>query len=133
MEDRNEFLQIQQQDEQSDYGRWRNVYVNLDRLPKHITKAWTHSLFMHVTRGGAFVRLISEEEAIQYAIGLGKKIQKQYSGWDEFGMGYAVGAQFSQRMFYNSQTDDAWKYVKYLIHHPDSLWNKLDWYTPLDV
>jgi hypothetical protein len=133
MEDRTKFLQLQQQDEQSDYGRWKSVYDNLDRLPRHITKARNHSLFMHVTKGGAFVKLISEEEAISYAIEMGLKIQEQYSGWDEFAMGYAVGTQFSQRMFNESQSDQAWKYVKYLIHHPDSLWNKLDWNTALDV
>lgn len=130
--DRKNYVQSWQGNE-LEYSRWESVLLNMDRLPKGGTMAKNYSLFLHVCRGGAFLNLITEEEGFQYALKIGREAQKNYSSWLEFGFGYTLGLQYSRKMFSESGADDAAEAVKYLIHHPDSLWNKLDWNTPLDV
>lgn len=132
MVDRRRFVQSHEQN-QYEYAKWKCVLDNMDRIPRGATMAREYAFFLHLCRAAAYLNYITEEEAFQYAVRVGKKMQTKFSSWLEFGLGYIVGFQFREGSFNENQTKQVWDNIKYLIHHPDSLWNKLDWYTPLDV
>ncbi|XOS94621.1 DUF1266 domain-containing protein [Brevibacillus laterosporus] len=76
---------------------------------------------------GAFVGYLSDDEALKLVKQVAIVAQQQYSSWQEFGTSFLIGRQFWWAQTTSESTEKMARFVRNLILHPNSLWNRLDW------
>ncbi|GAA0890604.1 DUF1266 domain-containing protein [Fulvivirga kasyanovii] len=91
--------------------------------------AWDAGRAAHLIRDAWYLGIITEEEEIwELLLQWGKKVQPQFTGWDHFGLSYAVGraywaVQNLSKPFCNNMYTTLRK-ITLDTNHP---WNQLEW------
>lgn len=86
--------------------------------------AWHLGRAAWLIRQGAFLNLITEEEAWALLAKNGELVKKNFNSWEEFGISYAVGAQYWRQNQWGEASISRYKqHLKYLLTNQDSPWN----------
>lgn len=92
-EDLAQILSIMENDENAGYYLVNAFYDYLEYGANAID-AWDYSRAMSLLGWYSLAGYYTQEEALDKALELGKKIQKEFSSWDEFVASYCLGFEF---------------------------------------
>ncbi|TGG92447.1 DUF1266 domain-containing protein [Natronospirillum operosum] len=98
--------------------------------------AWHLGRCAWVVRSACQVGYIDEDDAWKLLTENGNRIARAFNSWAEFGMSYAIGAQYFRSQRFNAESIQRYRsHLTTLLTHPDSPWVRLPWeaYTPEDV
>jgi hypothetical protein len=104
------------------------VWNNKNKLENKKLYAWDYIRLINVARWSFTVGYISEEEAWQYMLLAGKKLQSRYESWSEIGEHYLLGRTFWKASAYHPEFEEN---IKWLTNNPKSPWNTIPWSTVL--
>lgn len=94
--------------------------------------AWDYGRYVFLCKIGAFIKLISTEEAWALIKKIALNAQKSYSSWREYGLAYFTGRQYWQNLLTKDYADRQIQILKRLILNENSPWNRIDWNTKLE-
>ncbi|AIG26837.1 hypothetical protein BRLA_c025180 [Brevibacillus laterosporus LMG 15441] len=114
------------------YREYYIVRAYMDRLPLAGIAAWDWGRYAHLCRIGAFVGYLSDDEVLELVKHVARIAQQQYSSWQEFGTSFLIGRQFWWGQTTSESAVTMARFVRNLIIHPNSVWNRLDWNQPLN-
>ncbi|MDN9009089.1 DUF1266 domain-containing protein [Brevibacillus laterosporus] len=114
------------------YREYQIVKAYMNRIPLAGIAAWDWGRYANLCKKGAFVGYLSYDEALELVKHVARIAQQQYLSWQEFGTSFLIGRQFSWGQKTSESAEKMARFVRNLILHPNSVWNRLDWNLPLD-
>jgi len=114
------------------YKEYTIVRAYMNRLPAAGIAAWDWGRYVHLCKTGVYVGYITEDEALELSLPVARMAQQAYSGWQEFGIAFLAGRQFWWDQTTKESAEHMARFVRKLILHPNSVWNRLDWHMPLN-
>lgn len=95
--------------------------------------AWDAGRAAHLIRNAWYVGILTEEEEVwQLLLQLGRKVQPQFTGWDHFGLSYAVGRSYwAVKSLSKPFSDNMFTTLRKITLDPNHPWNQLEWNLPL--
>jgi len=90
--------------------------------------AWHLGRCAWVIRHACYVGYIDESEAWALLTENGNRIAKAFNSWAEFGLSYAMGAQYFRSNRFTAESIQRYRsHLTTLLTHPDSPWVRLPW------
>lgn len=114
------------------YRKHQIVKAYMNRLPAAGIAAWDLGRYAYLSRKGAVMGYISQEQSLELVKPIIAAAQQSYSGWREYGTGYLAGRQFWWAQPTAASAQKMAGYVRSLLLNADSLWNRLEWDIPLE-
>lgn len=95
--------------------------------------AWDAGRAAHLIRNVWYSGILTEEEEVwQLLLQLGRKVQPRFTGWDHFGLSYAVGrAYWAVKNLSKPFCNNMFTTLRKITLDPSHPWNQLEWNLPL--
>lgn len=101
------------------------VITNKEKTGDNLIYAWDYGRFVFVVRSAFSVGYLTETEALTLIEEVGKRVQKRFHSWKEFGENYVIGRKWwTLQLTPSDQTAD---YLYRTLTAPSGNWSKIPW------